>query len=207
MGTVTSDPADKEDYFRNLYGAAEDPYEVRTRWYEQRKRAVLLAALPQPRYRSVFEPGCGLGELTVQLAARCDRLLASDFSQEAVDRARVRTVDLPHVQVVQQRLPQDFPHAQGLFDLIVLSEVAYFLDAASVQRLANACRDSLAAGGTLIACDWLPDFTERACSTRQVHDTLVALGLRRLVLHEEDDFLLQVWSSDGRSVAERESIR
>ncbi|MET3383189.1 hypothetical protein SAMN05443580_1361, partial [Variovorax sp. OV084] len=29
----------------------------------------------------------------------------------------------------------------------------------------------------------------------------------RLAFHEEDDFVLQVWTRDGRSVAEREGIR
>jgi len=44
-------------------------------------------------------------------------------------------------------------------------------------------------------------------STEAVHADLSSLGLTRLLRHEEDDFLLQVWSRDGRSVAEREGIR
>lgn len=198
---------DKHAYFSGLYGASNDPYSVRTRWYEQRKRALLMAALPRPRYRRAYEPGCGVGELTLDLAARCDSVLASDFSEQAVQVATRRTGALPHVRVERQRLPADWPRDALPFDLIVLSEVAYFLDEGSVRQLAACCARSLVADGTLVACDWRPDFEERATSTRTVHETLAALGLYRVVLHEEADFLLQVWCGDERSVAQREGIR
>jgi len=48
---------------------------------------------------------------------------------------------------------------------------------------------------------------ERALSTDAVHAALAALGLTRIARHEEDDFLLQVWSRNGRSVAEHEGLR
>ncbi len=198
---------DKHAYFDELYGASDDPYSVRTRWYEQRKRALLMAALPNPRYRRAFEPGCGVGELTVELAGRCDTVLASDFSEQAVRVTRQRTGDMAHVQVERQTLPADWPRHVLSFDLIVLSELAYFLDESRVQELARCCGRSLVADGTLVACDWRPDFAERASSTRAVHSALASLGLHRLVVHEEDDFLLQVWCGDGRSVAQREGIR
>ena len=197
----------QQDYFDRLYGDSEDPYLLRTRWYELRKRTLLLAALPQARYRSAYEPGCGNGELSVALAARCEHLLCSDFSQAAVDAARTRTQALPNVQVARLAQPDDWPQAQGPFDLIVLSELGYFLEAHAMQALAERCKASLAPGGTLVACDWRPDFAERALPTDAVHAALEALGLPRLLRHEESDFLLQLWSSDTRSVAQREGIR
>jgi len=198
---------DKHAYFSELYGTSSDPYSVRTRWYEQRKRALLMAALPRARYRRAYEPGCGIGELTVELADRCDAVLAADFSEQAVQVARQRTRGMAQVQVERHALPADWPQEAMAFDLIVLSEVAYFLDEDSVRQLARCCERSLVADGTLVACDWRPDFDERASSTRAVHEALASIGLHRLVLHEESDFLLQVWSGDERSVAQREGIR
>jgi SAM-dependent methyltransferase len=198
---------DTAAYFDRLYGASDDPYALRSRWYEARKRALLLAALPERRYGRVFEPGCGVGELTALLADRSDLLLASDGSERAVKIAARRCRDLPAVRVVRQALPEDWPHDAGPFDLVVLSELGYFLDAAAMARLADCCARSLAAGGTLVACDWRPDFDARALPTDAVHAALEALGLPRLLRHEEDDFLLQLWSRDGRSVAERDGIR
>lgn len=194
-------------YFDRLYGASDDPYGLRTRWYEERKRALLLAALPQRRFRRAFEPGCGVGELTLALSGRCDEVLAGDRSERAVAIAAGRTRGLPNVRVARQDLPADWPHDAGRFDLIVFSELGYFMDAAAMRRIADCCALSLDAGGTLVACDWRPDFGERLLPTDAVHAALAGLGLARLVRHEEDDFLLQLWSRDGRSVAQREGIR
>lgn len=195
------------DYFDDMYEGSDDPYGMRTRWYEERKRQLLLATLPQRHWRSIYEPGCGNGELTRALAARSDALLASDMSHRAVALARARCAGLSNVVIEQHTLPADWPRGTGRFDLIVLSEIGYFLDAPSMHAMAQCCSTALDASGTLLACDWRPDFGERALDTDQVHAALAALGLRRLVRHEEDDFLLQLWSRDGRSVAEREGIR
>lgn len=194
-------------YFDALYAHSDDPYALRDRWYEARKRAVLLAALPRQHYAKAYEPGCGAGELTHALAARCGRLLASDFSDRAVQITQERTRELTNVRVEQHALPGDWPRDAGPFDLIVLSEVGYFLQRADMQRVAECCKASLAADGTLVACDWRPGFEQRSLPTDEVHGILGALGLARLVLHEEDDFVLHAWARDGRSVAQREGIR
>lgn len=198
---------ERDGYFDAMYGASDDPYGLRTRWYEERKRAVLLAALPARRYRRAYEPGCGAGELTIGLAARCDEVLASDASQRAVAIARERNRGLHNVRIEQHALPGDWPGDAGAFDLVVLSELGYFLDATAMREVASGCARSLGADGTLVACDWLPDFAQRVMPTRDVHAALVGIGLTRLVRHEEDDFLLQVWSRDARSVAAREGVR
>lgn len=203
----TTNTPDRLAYFETLYGDSDDPYGLRTRWYEERKRQVLLAALPHRRYANVYEPGCGAGELTVALAARSDRLLASDFSAQAVASARARTAALPNVRVASHALPQDFPTEDMPFDLIVVSEMGYFLEHGAMQTLAHCCAASLGTDGVLVACDWRPDFEQRSLATKDVQGILAELGLARLVLHEEDDFVLQLWSRDARSVAQREGIR
>ncbi len=199
-------PGGLRAYFDGLYAEADDPYGTRGRWYEQRKRALLLASLPRPRFRSCYEPGCGSGELTAALAARCDSVLAADFSDHALRAARQRTVALPQVRLVRHRLPQDWPLGDR-FDLVVLSEVGYFLRAEEVQKVARACAASLDSDGVLVACDWRVPFAQRACATDTVHALLGATGLAPLVVHTEDDFCLRVWARDARSVAQREGIR
>lgn len=203
--TATSPP--RLAYFESLYQAETDPYGVRDRWYEKRKRALLLDSLPRRRFTSAYEPGCGTGELTAQLAERCDHVLASDWSAGALQTAQKRNASYEHVTIERQMLPNDWPVARGPFDLIVLSELGYFLDSRAMNTVASHCAASLSDTGVLVACDWKPDFSERALSTRDVQATLSFIGLRRLVLHEEDDFVLRVWSVDPRSVAQREGIR
>ena len=99
-------------YFEQLYQDDADPWRVRQRWYEARKRALLLACLPQQRYRNAYEPGCGNGELTLELARRCERLLAADFSAEALLLARQKLAEArqeDNVTLERHRLPQDWP--------------------------------------------------------------------------------------------------
>lgn len=194
-------------YFEKLYGASADPYGLRTRWYEQRKREVTLAALPHARYRWAYEPGCGAGELTVALAERCGAVLASDFSEHALVSARARTANVTNIRLATHALPGEWPHAAAPFDLIVVSEIGYFLEAAAMQQMAACCAQSLGPDGVLVACHWRPDFAERVLSTDAVHAALDAIGLACTVRHEEADFLLQVWCRDPRSVAQREGIR
>lgn len=193
-------------HFEQLYETDPDPYGLRTRWYEERKRALVLASLPRRRFRHCYEPGCGNGELTAQLATRCDAVLAADFSAQVLRAARARTALLPQVRVAQHVLPNQWPLAER-FDLIVLSELLYFLPLDAVRTVARHCARSLADDGVLLACDWRPDFAGRACDTAAVHAELGGLGLHQLLAHEEEDFSLKLWTRDERPVARREGIR
>ena len=51
-------------YFDRMYSESVDPWQLQSRWYEQRKYAITLALLPYARYRHAFEPGCSIGVLT-----------------------------------------------------------------------------------------------------------------------------------------------
>jgi len=65
----------------------------------------------------------------------------------------------------------------------------------------------LAATGTLLACHWRHPVEGFDLQGDAVHAILHRhLGLNRLVHHEERDFVLNVWSSDARSVAQREGF-
>ncbi len=198
--------AARHAYFESLYARSSDPYGVRDRWYEQRKRAIVLSSLPRRRFRRCYEPGCGNGELTVSLAARCDAVLAADFSQHALRAAALRLHALPHVQLAQHALPGDWPAAQH-FDLVVLSELLYFLPPAQVRTVAQCCAASLDDDGVLVACDWMQPFAECATPVDAVHATLASLGLPVVATHAEADFRLHVWARDARSVAQREGLR
>ena len=122
-----------DNYFEKLYKGSEDPWSFRERWYEQRKRNLTLAALPRSHYGSIFEPGCANGELSARLAERCTQLLCSDTSAIALELAHNRLAHRSNVRLLQTRLPEQWP--AGRFDLIVLSELCYYLDAQDLDRL------------------------------------------------------------------------
>ncbi|MFF7395691.1 class I SAM-dependent DNA methyltransferase [Achromobacter sp. NPDC008082] len=184
-------------HFEHLYRAHADPWHVASAWYERRKRELLLATLGRENYLHAFEPGCGNGEMTRRLAARCTRLCAVDVASAAIGRCRARLAadGIRHVDVMALDLPWEWPPIPpGGFDLIVVSEVAYYLDDAALTQFLHAVDASLASGGELIACHWRPDFNDRVQSTDVVHDTMAALpGLAAQAQHREDAFRLDLW--------------
>lgn len=192
-------------YFDELFRDSDDPWAFRERWYERRKRALTLAALPRERYESVFEPGCANGELSAELANRCERLLCCDTSARAVELARLRLAGLNHVEVLHARLPAQWP--EGRFDLIVLSEMGYYLDSDDLDLWIQRAVESLTFNGHLLACHWRPHIQGCSLSAERVHRTLsTSLPMQKLFTHHEPDFLLDLWSRDGTSVAEQEDM-
>lgn len=179
--------------FEAMYAADPDPWSVRTSWYERRKLAVLLAALPHERYRRAWEPGCGIGVGTAALADRVDDLVASDGSSRAVAATRERTAAMPQVRVVESVLPEiplDAP-----VDLVVAAEFLYYLDdlAAGVRGLWETC----APGAHLVCVHWARHPHDGHLSGVRLHRQLRLSardrGARHLVEHRDDDFVLDVF--------------
>ena len=178
-------------YFEDMYSEDRDPWGFATRWYERRKYAITLASLPREHYRRVFEPACSIGVLTEGLALRCDELIASDSAQTAVDDARKRLSAHPHVTVELQEVPRQWP--EGRFDLIVLSEFAYFLDDADLALLVERTMASLDHDGHVIAVHYLPA-GRIVQSADEVHAALRAHpDLVGTATHREPEFVLDVF--------------
>jgi len=189
------------DYFDRMYADAADPWGFGSRWYEQRKYALTLAALPAPSYEDGLEIGCSIGILTSQLALRCRTLMALDPSSTALDAARTRVPE--GVQLVQGGVPGGWP--TGSYDLVVLSEVGYYLDAADLERLLDLVERDLRPDGTVVACHWRHPVEDYPLTGDQVHDVLGRWP--RLSRTEEEDFLLEVLApGGGQSVARREGL-
>jgi trans-aconitate methyltransferase len=194
------------EYFAQMYAAHDDPWQFRTRWYEQRKRALTLAALPRSTYDRVFEPGCSIGLLTTALAPRCRELVASDVSDAAVTACRAATAGFPHVTVARVQVPHDWP--DGRFDLVVLSELGYYLDAADLLVLVARAASSLSIGGTLLACHWRHGVADHLLSGDAVHEAVHAHpDLVAASRHVEEDFRLDVLTRGAvLSPARREGL-
>lgn len=192
-------------YFSSMYRAIDDPWGLSSHYYEHRKRSILMASLPRETFRRAFEPGCAMGELSVLLAARCQHVVASDFVPEALAAARQRLAPHQHVSVEDIAIPSQWP--EGKFDLIVISELAYYLDDAALESLAAKATSALDSDGVLVACHWKHPIEGAHHNAQAVHSRLAAsIGLVQAVHHEEADFLLDVWCCDARSVAAAEGI-
>ena len=188
-----------------FYAESDDPWGFRTRWYEKRKREIVVASLPRERFGSCWELGCSVGELTAGLATRCDRVLATDGNARGVDEARKRVRDFPHVRVEHQIHPDDWPNER--FDLIVFSELGYNFERDVLRDLAERLRAALTSTGTILACHWRYHIEGCPVNGNDVHALLAeVLALPRVVHHAEADFLLEIWSADGRSAAQLDGM-
>lgn len=196
---------DSANSFDLLYAEHDDPWHIEARWYERRKRAVLMAALPFETVGRIFEPGCGNGALSLHLASRCDTLVASDTAPRALANARLRLESHQNIVFACQTIPEQWP--TGRFDCIVLSELAYYLSRANIATLVERLRESIVPLGYLVACHWNAPFPQRTHATDALHELFkTSLELKTLVHHAESDFRLDVWSAEAKSVATRDGL-
>jgi trans-aconitate methyltransferase len=191
MSTTARDACTPEA-FEARYRADPDPWQFTSSVYERERYAVTIAALTQPRYANAFEPGCSVGELTALLAPRCDRLLATDVSETAVERARARCASYPQVTV--ERGDVTAVVVDRPFDLIVFSEIAYYFEASKLESLANRLANDLCLGGTFLAVHWLGRSADHILHGDEAHEVLLGkLPLQHLRAERHPGFRLDLW--------------
>jgi cyclopropane fatty-acyl-phospholipid synthase-like methyltransferase len=196
-------------YFDRLYASTDDPWELTTRWYEQRKYAITMALLPNRRYRHAFEPGCSIGTLTVLLAQRCDHVTAVDIAGAAVQTADARLRhDGCRNRVTLARSSLDDVWPPGPFDLVVLSEVAYYLDADRLAAVLRRESARLPSGGAVVAAHWRHPVADYPLSGDAAHGIIARTpGLKSMGSYRDRDVVIEAFDTgDGRSVAARERV-
>jgi predicted TPR repeat methyltransferase len=156
-------------FFDDLYARDADPWDFETSPYEAAKYDATIAAIDDRQFATALELGCSIGVLTERLAPRCDALLAIDVAEAALDRARERE-RVPHVTFERREIPEQFP--DGPFDLIVASEVLYYLDAPALLTTLDAIERTLLPGGVLLAVHWRPVAERYPFTGDEVHERL-----------------------------------
>jgi cyclopropane fatty-acyl-phospholipid synthase-like methyltransferase len=196
-------------YFDRMYAEAADPWQLSSRWYEKRKYAITLALLPEQRYRHAFEPGCSIGTLTALLAQRCDRVTAVDVADAAIRTAdtRLRSAGLRgRVTLARASLDQAWP--AGPFDLVVLSEVAYYLSEKTLAGVLRRECSRLRPGTPVVAAHWRHAVADYPLTGDTAHAVIAATpGLSALGCYRDRDVVVEVFvTGEARSVAAREQI-
>ena len=181
--------------FDAMYRADHDPWEVESSWYERRKLAVLLAALPHERYPRAWEPGCGPGLVSEALGARVDDLVASDSSEQAIGLARARPGDRPHIRYVRSTLP-DVP-LLGTVDLVVVAEFLFY--APDLAGCLDAIWSVCAPGTHVVFLHWAHHPEDAFRSGPSMHADIQLDSLhrkaRKMIGHTDQDFLLDVYEA------------
>lgn len=227
-----------ETYFDALYSDNTDPWEYQTRWYEKRKRDMCLAVLPQAQYGNAVELGCGNGVFSELLARRCQDLVSMDGNNNAVQLAKQRLAGLSHVKVIQGIIPSALLTLEETllatyslsedslsngrlankspFDLIVISEILYYLSLKDIDTVIAWIKQNLAIDGTLICCHWRYPIDGFDMTGETVHQRLHQAfnedekGQQATFTHQskliDTDFLLDVWQRSPNSLAVQENL-
>lgn len=125
-----------------------DPWNYASSRFEAFKRQILLQACGTRQYGRGLELACANGETSLLLARKSLTLLAVDGSASAVTEAKRRTASIKNVMVVEAALPHEMP--RGPFDLIVISELLYYLKPRDLDDLLRRSIAALAPGGRIV---------------------------------------------------------
>ena len=149
---MNDEASDRRQTFDALFTSDPDPWGFESTAYEAAKRRATLAMLFPDRFERALEVGCANGVLTAELASVCDVVLGIDVSSAALRLAESRLADLDNVALVGAEVPREWP--EGPFDLIVFSEVLYFLSSKEIAQVADLAWQSLAHDGVCLLVNW-----------------------------------------------------
>lgn len=177
--------------FDRLYVEQGDPWNYETSAYEAEKYRRCLALLPRTNYGAALEVGCSIGVMSALIAARCDSLLGIDFAPAAVARARQRGI--ANARFETGTIPRDWP--PGSWDLIVLSEVLYYLSRPAFEQTVSCVLNALAPGGACLVAGYAGDTETQLGASETQAELLEALAATR------PDHLIQRGSTSQWSAA------
>jgi len=150
---ATQEAPNDPDEFDALFAHDADPWQYDVAPYEQVRFARTIAALGGRRFHHGLEIACAAGVLTERLAQCCDHLIAVDASRAALAHARRRLQRWPHVDIRLARMPDDLPG--GRFDLIMLSDVLYYLGLRGVIDFVGTVLHRTNPGGMVVLVNYL----------------------------------------------------
>lgn len=178
--------------FERRYREDPDPWGYEHRPYERDKYAATLAACGDGPFASALELGGSIGVFSARLAPRCAQLLTIDLAPTAVAAARRRLAPFPHAHALVGRLPDDLP--PGRYDLVVASEVLYYMTETAVRATLARLEPMLAGAGRVVAVHWRPAGPERPMDAAGAHALVAAQPwLAHVTAAHTDDYRLDVW--------------
>ena len=177
--------------FESRYQTERDPWGYETSDYERAKYDATLRACGPGPYARALELGSSIGVLSAKLAPRCDALVTIDGAPTAVADARRRLAAANNVEMILGRIPEDIP--DGPYDLVVASEILYYLTEDAFGATLRRIRDQMRFGARLVAVHWRTPGAERPFTAAEVHDYVRQAGWVSPVQRADTaDYLLDV---------------
>lgn len=182
------------EYFKGVYASNEDPWNFETSDYEAKKYAATIEALPKKQYENVLEIGCSIGVLTQLIAEKSMHLLATDVSQKALDIAIKRCEKLNNVSFKKMSFAEELPDEQ--YDLIMISEVAYYLSPSDWKSSIGTLFEKLLPKGHIVLVHWLPEVHDYPQTGDEVHESFKKLMHSKMInvfSDRAESYRIDVW--------------
>jgi SAM-dependent methyltransferase len=161
--------------FEEKFGTDPDPWNTWSAHYEAVKRDALAHMIGPGRYGRALELAAGNGSNTLMVASKALRLTVTEGTSAGAHLVEKAVRGRARVRVVRHDLAERLPgHA---FDLIVISEVLYYLAPGPFLTLAREVERTLMPGGRLVLLHHGENFADRARPADTVHaDFIAAIG-------------------------------
>ena len=127
------------------------------------------------------------------LAEHCDTLISIDISEKALEVAKKRLANESKVAFRVAAIPEGFP--DGMFDLIIMSEVGYYLSLKDLQKTITLIEQQLNLGGTLIIVHWTHYVKDYPLAGDEVHECFAESKLTHLYGDRTKDYRLDVYQN------------
>ena len=182
--------------FEARYRAEGDPWRTLSNPAERAKAEAVLSACGDGPFASVVDLGAGLGVLAAGLASRSRRLLALDAAPTAVAAAARRLARWPGARAAVAVLPDDLP--RDTFDLVVASEVLYYLSPAAFAATLRWLDGAVAPAGRVVAVHWTGSAPDLQRSADDVHAGLARRPrLTAIATTRAETYRLDVLAADA----------
>jgi predicted TPR repeat methyltransferase len=120
-----------------------------------------LELLSDRRYRRALEIGCASGSFTRRLAELCDEVVAIDIAERAIETARAAGSEDSNVDYRVANVMELDLEREGSWDLVVLTETAYYLGwlypMFDLAWLAHSLHEATVRGGRLLLANTISD--------------------------------------------------
>lgn len=174
--------------FERLYAENPDPWDYRSREYEQRKYGRVLDTALRLRRRAggALEIGCSVGVFTQMLAPHFGRVTGTDIAGEALRLAAIQTRAARNVRYVRATLQT--LNLGETYDAIFCAEVLYYIAKALAPAVCETLAKHLSSDGILLTVSQVPDTAGETYSL-QDWDTALNDRFERIFMEDVPDSL------------------
>lgn len=178
-------PLTQPDLIDHFFDSGGDPFGFDKSPNEQLKFQRTSEVSGNGNLGRVLEIGCAVGSFTELIAPRATHVVAIDVSEPAIEQATQRLQQYPHVKFETRTLPAEFP--DGPFDLVIASDVLYYLPVRDVLVCLRQIEAALDPGGALVAVHYIPR-VGTLLNGNELHDLLAEHTTLSHTLEERTEF-------------------